>query len=67
MASEAHPAHLLLYKQIENKKPNAVIFTRLFEIMSVCVCFTLQSSLIQEVVQVKQSVSGCQVLDETLR
>ena len=31
------------------------------------VCSTLQSSLVQEVVQVKQSVSGGQILDETLR
>lgn len=39
-----------------------IMYTGLFR-EQVFVCFTLQSSLIQEVVQVKQSVSGGQVLD----
>lgn len=57
MYLEVNQPHLVLWKEIVLW----MIFT------GVCVCFTLQSSLIQEVVQVKQSVSGGQVLDETLQ
>lgn len=67
MSFEANPAHLVLYKQIKTKPECCdFILARLLRERA-SVCFTLQSSLIQEVVQVKQSVSGGQVLDEALR
>ncbi len=65
MSFEVNPEHLVLYKPPKKTKPKCCYFHDFCE--RLFLCFTLQSSLIQEVVQVKQSVSGGQVLDETLK
>lgn len=63
---QANPARLVLYKRIKSRSCCELSSQGIWGVKCVFVWLTLQSSLIQEVVQVKQGVSRGQVLDETL-